>query len=345
MDLDADKLPEPFKAPHTAPAWIGTVLAKTDRDLALAAGLAAYERVVALENKVGAGEQVELSLFRYRAEYLAAKAREPKWRTESSQPADAITKELDRSRLCRLLTAQGVLASDALCKHVGRDKFVAAVDDWSRANAGRPVTTDDFLSVLGKGAVAFHGDWQPPSTDGRRVSVSGWVDEPEDTLVVYGTAQDAVGNEAAAKAFQHGFRIRWTNITIPAVADKDVTDEQLKGKHLILIGRPAANTVSKRFATAVPATFGDSSVTVAGKLYVHERTAVAAAGVNPLDKAFGLVILGGLSADSTYHAAVQFAGGYKGAGGAPAAEVVVYPQGRAGVPLLVKRDKGEAVRK
>ncbi len=343
VDL-GDKLPEPFKAPHTTPAWVGTVLPKTDRDISLAAGLAAYERVVALENKVGAGEQVTLAVFRHRADYLAAKAREPEWRTGDGV-ADAITVELDRGRLCRMLTARGVLAHVALRKHIGSDKFVAAVDDWSRVNAGKTVTTDDFLSALGKAAVAFHADWQPPATDGRPVSVDGWVDEPEDTLVVYGTSADAVGNKAAAEAFQHGFRVRWTNITIPAVADKDVTDEQLKGKHLILIGRPAANTLSKRFASAVPATFGENSATVGGKVYAHERTAVAAAGVNPLDKRFGLVILGGLSADATYHAAVQFAGGHKGADGPPAAEVVLYPQGKAGVPVLVKREKGEAAQK
>ena len=94
----------------------------------------------------------------------------------------------------------------------------------------------------------------------------------------------------------------------------------------------------------MPTTFGSSSATVNGKVYAHDRTAVAAAGVNPLDGGFSVVIVGGLSADATYHAAVQFAGGYKGAGGAPAAEVVVYPQGKGGVPVLVKRTKGEAAR-
>jgi hypothetical protein len=64
-----------------------------------------------------------------------------------------------------------------------------------------------------------------------------------------------------------------------------------------------------------------------------------------LDKRFGVVIVAGLSADATYHAARAFAGGYKGVGAPPAAEVAVYPQGREAVPVLVKRDKREAARR
>lgn len=348
VDLDADRLPQPYHVPHTAPAWVGTVLPRTDADVWLASGLAAYERVVALENAGAPAEQVELALLRYEAEHLAAKAREPKWRVERDESVDAITAELDRGRWCRQQTAFGVLRLHSLRRMVGKDRFAAVADDWCRANAGKPVTADDFLAAVhktgGKGeAAAAIAEWTyHPAAVGRPVSVTGWADEPEDTLIVYGAAQDTVGNKAAAEAFQHSFRVRWTNITIPAVADTDVTDEQLRGKHLILIGRPAANAVGKRFAAAVPATFGANSATVNGKTYAHDRTAVAAAGVNPLDKRFGLVIVGGLSADATYHAARQFAGGYKGVGAPPAAEVVVYPQGRSAVPVLVKRANREA---
>jgi hypothetical protein len=342
IDLNPDKLPNPYHTPHTAPAWQGTVLPKGP-NIQANVGLAAYERIVALENAGVPAEQVELALFRYRAEHLAAKAREPKWRVEHDESIDALTAELDRPRAVRMVTGGEVLGLHVLRGFLGKDKFVAAVGEFSRANAGKPASWGDLQADLaettGKDIEGFLNAYKPPAIEGRPVSVNGWVDEPEDTLVVYGTAADAVGNKAAAEAFQAAFRVRWTNITIPAVADKDVTDEQMKGKHLILIGRPAANAVSKRFASAVPATFGPASATVNGKVCAHDRTAVAAAGVNPLDQRFSVVILAGLSADATYHTAVQFAGGYKGAGGPPAAEAVVYPQGKAAVPVLVRREK------
>jgi hypothetical protein len=343
-----DDLPTPFEAPHTAPAWVGTVLPKRPSDVPLTAGLAAYERVVALEQAVGAGERVELALLEHRADYLAAKVREPAWRTETGPPVDAVTVELDRGRLHRQQVGQGVLALRALRQFVGPDRFAAAVDDWSRANAGKEVTTEDFYAAIGnatgKDVAGFVAGWRPPPTAGRPVSVLGWMDEPEDTVLVYGTAADVVGNKAAAEALQGAFRRRWTNITLPTLPDT-TPDAELKGKHLILIGRPATNALSKRFAAAVPATFGESSATVNGKVYAHDRTAVVAAGVNPLDGRFAAVVVGGLSADATYHAAARLVGGYRGRGTPPAAEVLVFPRGRAAVPVLVARDKATARRR
>src|SRR5205807_1043361 len=113
-----------------------------------------------------------------------------------------------------------------------------------------------------------------------------WMDDPTSAIIVYGTGGDIAANKAAAGELNRTFRIRWWNGDIPMVTDKDATDDILKGKHILLIGRPAVNSITRKMAAAFPVEFAAASVKVNDQLYAHERTAVIVAGVNPHDGRF-----------------------------------------------------------
>ena len=329
--------------PPTVPAWHGTLLPKSDADLWLTAGFAEYERVVALEAALkersdgtptdADKERVELALFRFRADYQSAKALAP---TPPPGKPDAIAVELDRDRWHREQVAYGVLALHAVREFVGAAPFADAMDAFGRANAGKEVAAADFAAFLGKqtgkDVAAFLAKWPGPSAGPRAVSATAWMRDPEAVVIVYGTLGDAAANDATANALQKAVRDQWSNFVIPVKADRDVTDADLAGRHVVLIGRPATNAVTKRFEPAFPVKFGPASASVRGKVYAHDRTAVVAAGANPADGRYAAVVLAGLSADTTYHAVAALMKSH-----APASDVLVIVGGKVKpVPATAK---------
>ena len=345
----ADKPLEPSHAVHTAPAWHGTLLPATaEADAWLAAGFAAYEPVVALDTALRLKSPdgptpedraaVELALLKHKSGYLAAKALEPFWRKCATSPPTPIQVELDGARRHAEAVGYGVLKLDALRTHVGAEAFAKALDDFGHAHAGKSVAVADLAAEVGKATgkdvTTFLDRFSPPSLARRPVSVNGWSRDPEETLIVYGTAGDVVANKAAAEALQTAIRLARNNVVVPLLADLDATDEALEGRHLLLVGRPAANAVTARFAKALPVAFGPASAAVNGTAYAHPRTAVVAAGVHPLDPRYSVVAVAGFSAEATYFAAKSLVG-------CPAAEVVVFPRGRPAVPVVVKPPAAE----
>jgi hypothetical protein len=334
--------------PLTAPAWHGTLVPKTDADLWLTAGFAEYERIVALANRLkelGEGnpsnaddKRLQLALFRYLSDYTAAVAARPGWRGEKGTPGvSPLELELDRDRWHREQVARGVLVLHALREFVGSDKFSQAMDEFGTANAGKAVTVDEFTTAVGKATgrdvVGFVSKWAGPPADKRAVSATAFAHDPGSLVIVYGTTADAAGNKAAAEVLRDALRDRWENIPVPVLAHTAASADVLTGKHVVLIGRPAANTVAERFAAAFPVTFGQQSATVNGVVYAHDRTAVVTAGVSPVDPRFSVTVIAGFSADATYHAASQLGG----RGRMIAAEVLVFPAGGAMTPVVVRK--------
>ena len=142
-------------------------------------------------------------------------------------------------------------------------------------------------------------------------------------------------NREAAELLQQAIRASGYNVTVPVKADTEVTDADLRDRHLLLIGRPTTNAVVERFREATPLRFGLGSFTLGKDSYAHPATAVAAAGVNPLNPRYSLVILTGLGPASTR----QFAETFLKAPG-PAGEVLLAPHGGKTKMLLVS-NRGE----
>jgi len=161
-------------------------------------------------------------------------------------------------------------------------------------------------------------------------SISSFQRKQENTLIVYGTGAETPTNREAAESLQKLVRESGANHTIPIKSDKEATEADLKSHHLVLVGRPDSNALVERFRPVLPITFGSRSFVVRGKTYAHPGSAVIAAAENPLNKSCSLVVVAGLSAESTFHAPERFV-----RRGQDAAAVLVLPHGGAAQALVV----------
>ena len=324
--------------PPTAPAWHGTLLPKEEVDVWLTAGFARCERLVALENallrrsggKLTAADREVLGLARFgeQSSYLAAKAAMPKWRTGAMGPGSPaptpLDRELDRNRMHRQQAGYGALLLLTLRDYVGKAKFDEACDAFGLANAGKEVSIPQFLFWLqdrtGKDIADWYAAWEKnPKISGAVYSTAHWLDEAESAIIVYGTADDKVANREAAAALQAAVRVGIAygrNVVVPIRADTEVDDAALRDRHVVLVGRPSTNLLAKRFASAFPVKFGETSVRLGDETFAYEGTGVIAVGTNPLSPRFSVVMVAGLSADTTYRMAKR--------GQFPAAEVSLY---------------------
>jgi hypothetical protein len=153
--------------------------------------------------------------------------------------------------------------------------------------------------------------------------------ELEQTLIVYGTADEATSQREAAEALQRAIRERWSNYTVSVKSDREVTDEELKSHHLLLIGRPDSNRLVERFRAALPVRFGKRSFVVRGETYAHPDSALMIAAENPLNGRYSVVVLAGLSAEATFRTAPDLMRSGR------SAEVVLLANGAKAQALIV----------
>jgi hypothetical protein len=183
--------------------------------------------------------------------------------------------------------------------------------------------------------------------NGGPFSVTSFDAELKQTLIVYGTSDELFSHMEAAHELQKAIIRSGPNITVPVKTDREVTEEELRTNHIILIGRPDSNRCMNRFRSAFPITFGSRSFTVDKSVYAHPNSAVAAAAPNPLDPRYSIVVLAGLSAKSTRQSATHLMGH------GDAGEVLVLPAGKTAralvMParelvrdLVIEGDKGKA---
>lgn len=165
--------------------------------------------------------------------------------------------------------------------------------------------------------------------NGGRTDIATFLQDVEETLIVYGTVSDEAGNRDAADLLQEELRRAHSNHMIPIVTDATVTEEQLKTHHLLLVGRPSVNRITQRMRDAFPIRFGEQSFEVMSETYAHPKSAVIAAGVNPLNPRYAVTVVAGLCALSTYQAASQLDYGDFGA------EVKVLPNGGREKKLVI----------
>jgi hypothetical protein len=141
--------------------------------------------------------------------------------------------------------------------------------------------------------------------NGDAYTVLRWYEELENTLIVYGTRDEEATNKEAAEDLQKAIIRAHSNFTVPIKEDRQVTKEDLETRHLLLIGRPDCNAVVERLKRAFPITFGARSFTVSNESYAHALTAVIAAGENPQNPRYSLVVIAGLSPEATLHAVAK----------------------------------------
>jgi hypothetical protein len=139
--------------------------------------------------------------------------------------------------------------------------------------------------------------------NGGAFTILSFLSEPKKTLIVYGTVDELFANREGARLLQQAIRQSWCNVTVPIKTDKEITEEEIKSHHLLLIGRPDSNSLVGRFQSELPVTFGSRSFRVRQEAYAHPLSAVITVGDNPSNRRFSIVAISGLNAESTRSAA------------------------------------------
>jgi Phospholipase B len=83
-----------------------------------------------------------------------------------------------------------------------------------------------------------------------------FADGFRDALIVHGTGRQVEANKTLALRWQTTLADAWTETLVPVVKDCEVSDEELAGHDLIVLGTPAENSVTARMASRLPALFG-----------------------------------------------------------------------------------------
>ncbi len=270
----------------------------TDGDIWLAAAFADFEKIVSMEKEMEAkahdgkpstGDEgrLALSLFSQRERYQSAVRRLGKDQPIHSSPAS-----MRESESYDIAAGKGVLFLSHLRSTIGAEKFDALMDEFGRAHAGKPASTKEFRAAIDKVLDPKQGNelvanWLfkpglPGNDDAQAWSVTGFYAEPEKAMIVYGTTREEHAQHEAALILQDKIARRAGYVLVPIKKDTDVTDDELKSGHILLIGRPGTNAIVSRLASDLPVAFGSGSFQVGDKTYANARTAIAAAGANPL---------------------------------------------------------------
>ncbi|MBS0209575.1 MAG: hypothetical protein JSS27_11550 [Planctomycetes bacterium] len=298
-------------------AWHGTLLPASDADAWLAAGFSDLEKIVSLEQYLrkqargkpldaAAREQIELARFEPWSRWLAAEKQRG-----AALSLNAARADWRDATWYPIVSGRGTMLLAALRTELGADIFDAAADKFGREWAGKEVSSHAFQSHMEKAAGRSLGEffkrWLEQTTDpdedakGNFWSIGSFRQQLDQTVIVYGTLHDVAAQREAADRLQRQIARTWSNAYLPIRADTDVQLDDLRGKHVLLIGRPATNAWAARWADKLPVSFGTTSFTIREQTFAHPDSAVIAAGPNPENRARSLVVFAGLSADATWH--------------------------------------------
>ncbi len=335
-------------------AWHGTLLPRAGQDIWLAVAFADYEAIFAREQAIRAKakdralrpaekDRLRLDLFSPRSHYLTAVARRG-----SDRPLAEIAPDLTSDEWYQIATGKGVLLLAALRETLGDAAFLELMDDFGRAHAGLSASSHSFRNwaedFSGRDLKSFFTTWLtenrlPADPGGGFWSIDSFEAEPEKALIVYGTVREADAQREAANHLQRGIAGRWSNLMVPIQSDQDVSEADLKSHHILLIGRPDSNAVAARVAASLPVRFGPGSFALRDETFAHPATAVIAAGSNPLNRRFEVVLFAGLSGEATWRCAQQV-----GERRSPPAEVWLWasgskPRALVATPAAAEKDR------
>lgn len=143
-------------------------------------------------------------------------------------------------------------------------------------------------------------------SNGSPFTILTFDNEVERALIVYGTTDEQTGNLEAARLLQKSLRRREHNVQAQIKPDREVTEEDMRTHHLLLVGRPSTNALSARFEGQLPIRFGIRSFESRGDVYAHPASAVIVAVENPFNPRYSIVVIAGLGSLGTYQVTGKF---------------------------------------
>jgi hypothetical protein len=251
--------------------WNGWLLPASDADTWFVAGSAAYHRILAADDPE---RQLTATEITYRGLKLASST------------------EITRHRLEE---TKGALWLDALRRKMGDDTFFKLMSEYFTANTTKTVTAQSFLDTAG---ASF--DFQEPK-DGPAYLTTDINRRLETAILVYGTEREAGSNRYAAEQMQARFLDQYES-RVPIYKDFEVTDDRLRHRDVIFVGRPEANSALAAWIDKIGLDYHGAAFRADGQLQASERQALLLAAKNPLDAAHMVLVVAGNDALRTVKA-------------------------------------------
>jgi len=283
----------------TSAAWHGTILPRTDAEYGLTTAWVEYERRTALELAFRAGNDGKLTPAQEAQFALESWLRRSTLKNHPKSELDRVDAfDPARDMWARSETAAAYLRFEALRQQVGLPRFVESMEAFGKKFAGKPVSVTEFAAHI---EPLKPVEPKPLPDSPGSVGVLDFYHRLPETIVVYGTLQNATVNEEIAHRLQDLIRIRRTNRTLTVVADDKVTAEMLKTHVLILIGGPKENRLSEKFVARMPVSFEGGTIRFDKEVLAHPNSGAIAAFANPSSAGRSVVVLAGNSPEATYY--------------------------------------------
>ncbi len=249
--------------------WSGWVLPASDADIWLASGSAAYFDDLDSRNLPNA-------MAAHWAEYRAL---------------SVVTDPTPKQRF-ELETQKGVLFLDQLRRNMGDDRFFKLMADFFALHKTQAVAAPSFLDAARVSLSV------PPDKGGAMYVASDIRDRLSSAILVYGTRTDAGANRYAAEELQKNF-FRWLESEVPIRKDFEVSDEELRTRDVIFVGRAESNSTLAAWQDKLGFQSSGALFSIAGRDRASETEAVVFAAANPLDQHHMVLVLAGNSALQT----------------------------------------------
>ena len=250
--------------------WKGWVLPASDADAWLVGGAALYYRILG-------SDDVEKSLNALRAWYRGLKL----------GPQDAMTR-------VQLEQAKGALFLDSV-RRKGDDAFLRLMTEYYAANTTKTVTAQSFLQKAG---VSF--EFTEPA-DGPAYLTNDITPRLASAVIVYGTVREAGANRYAAEQMQTRYLDRY-EAQVPIYKDFEVSDDLLRHRDVVFVGRPEANSALAAWAQRLGLFYTGAGFRIDGDVHASEREALVYAAKNPMDGAHMVLLVAGNDALRTVKA-------------------------------------------
>ena len=263
--------PSADPASYEGRLWNGWILPASDADMWLVAGSAAYRRV--LESK-----DTEEALDAHRAT----------WRGLELVP-DTPANHFRRER------AKGVLFLDSLRTKMGDASFLKLMSDYFAANTTKTVTAQSFLDRAG----AKIDEIDPP--DGPAYLTRDIWGKLASSVIVYGTVRDAGANRYSAEQMQTHFLDAYES-RVPIYKDFEVTDDLLRHREVVFVGRPESNSALARWSEKLGLDYNGAAFKINDTVHASEREGLILAAQSPLDGTHMVLVVAGNDALSTVKA-------------------------------------------
>jgi hypothetical protein len=166
------------------------------------------------------------------------------------------------------------------------------MNDYFAANTTKTVTAKSFLEKAG----AQIGEIDPP--DGPAYVASDLWRQLSSSVIVYGTMREAGANRYVAEQMQNHF-LEYYESQMPIYKDFEVTDDLLRHRDVVFVGRPESNSALTRWAEKIGLDYPGGAFTIDGKVHASEREGLIFTAKNPLDASHMIVVTAGNDALST----------------------------------------------